>query len=835
MNLPPPFQVPSLIVSLFPQLLFVPATQQSIIRDAVSNAPGFDTFLALIQQQGPPSPTGGWARQEPFGLSLSADTLNGVTPLLAQVLTAAMQDSRLESFCWTVQSGLVPGPEPTATSTTDWTLNALPPNAGLELTSIQYTGATQTFSLRVGNRVARHLGVMVRFLQNGTPISPAGWSSRLPVGVASVYESDTLKFLAILNPQTPVAGIPVSTDPQSLTVALPPGAETVELLFGGLGNGSWELSRNGVGVVLTLFLDCVVPAVAALSGQTVTQKWYENLINSAEIRVELLNWAANLGLAASAPLPDVLGQLAAQIPAALPTLTKLSAALVKAFGQQTVSDATPLLGWPAALVAALLQQQEPVGESLFQATSPLLSSPTSIPVRLSPATTVALELKLQAPGVWPFRTSECEVSIRDAQGYSQQTTVAVNPAADPLRLPVTFGSVRNAGPVSVEALVTDSEQQVLARGATAAIPACSGRSRIVAADVSLKSLTVVIDAQTQYVHAATLAYQSPQFVWDTSAPPPSAVTSTAPVGRLVQLSAQQSAFAIGLVWSSSGQSLQTCGTGVPLQTAFQMQNLGMVNPALQLQSMNCGLSSAPLLAYDPTGAASGGYYLDPRPTQPCLRPVAFVPGPWNLQGSVSVGRFRENVLADLALHPGGYAAAISWTNSRLEVVKLLETAVPDVNAPLSRILAGPGERAGLLQDPVAIAVQTDGLLLVLEQGNARVQCLDVHGNPTAVFGGSPFLPLPTTNGATLLDLAVSPSGRILILSSENGGAHASDFFVDVYTGDGTLICRTSGIAAARLAVGPGESLYTLNFSTIAGPADLQQPSVSLWLPSGDRS
>jgi hypothetical protein len=91
-------------------------------------------------------------------------------------------------------------------------------------------------------------------------------------------------------------------------------------------------------------------------------------------------------------------------------------------------------------------------------------------------------------------------------------------------------------------------------------------------------------------------------------------------------------------------------------------------------------------------------------------------------------------------------------------------------------------------------------------------------------------PAPSVN---YLDLAVSPAGVIYILSTQNGGQTPADYLLDAYAADGSHMSRTTGINAARIAVGLGEVIYSLNYGTITGSAGHLEPTLSVWLPSTD--
>ncbi len=101
----------------------------------------------------------------------------------------------------------------------------------------------------------------------------------------------------------------------------------------------------------------------------------------------------------------------------------------------------------------------------------------------------------------------------------------------------------------------------------------------------------------------------------------------------------------------------------------------------------------------------------------------------------SLGTFAQPNLSAVVIHPNGYAIAVSNINSKMEVLELPSAAVPDEQAQPASLVSGKGEGEGLMQGPVAMTVTPDGRILVLEQGNARVQAFDIAGNPVQCFAG----------------------------------------------------------------------------------------------------
>ncbi len=841
MAIPPPFQVPPLIASAYPELLLTTQQQMSIVANYVSNAPGLEQFSNTIASQGPPTPNSGWARAVNLGtvsrLDLSTVTLGAFPAFLSPVLNSVMNDSQLQDFCWTVQDGVVPGPEPVADPSDSWSLPQLEPQNGLEFGNVRFDGQLRSFSVVVANKMPRHLGLYVEFLQAGLPVSPTGWTSKLPAGVPTTYESVTVKFLATLVPNTPVAGIAVSTVSKTLTINLPDNADSVKIIFGGIGNGQWISQVDAAGVILTFILDYAVPMIAN-SGKPITPAWFQGLLNDGQVTAEILT--AGQFIFSDTGITDVsslLGALATKLPSImLDDLPTLRGRIEKQAGTDAVQKAAPYLGWPASTLQSLVNAQTATSSELFSTSSQILGVPSTFGLTLAPSTAIDLEVELQSDDGWPFPSAKYEVAISYG-GYTQQQSAAFAPTDSGDSLVVQFGSVRNTGGVGIAAQLFDGQQRLLAKGIGSAAGSTSPTDRVVKVPLSLEYARVSVGKGTQFVRSATLTYSGQQYQWDTGAPPPEAVRSSiGGVGpgtiltRLVQLSLEQASQTLGYVWCVSGSGLQSCGGTTPLQTACLIQNIGEVNPSLQLKTINCGFAQSPYLAYGRPGLGSsgegvGGYFVDPRGAQPCLRRVTFQPGPFDLSQATCYGQFRESTISAVALHPSGYAMAVSFDNSRLEIVKL------DARAPVSQIMSGPGTRAGLILQPVAVAVTPSGIVLVLEQGNARVQAFDVCGNPVPLFGAEPFLMLETATNAQYQDLAVSPSGLIYVLAYQNGGNTVSDYFLNVYSADGSFLTRTTGVNAAKIAVGMSETVYTLNYASITGYAGHTEPSLSVWLPS----
>ena len=185
--------------------------------------------------------------------------------------------------------------------------------------------------------------------------------------------------------------------------------------------------------------------------------------------------------------------------------------------------------------------------------------------------------------------------------------------------------------------------------------------------------------------------------------------------------------------------------------------------------------------------------------------------------------------------PTGYVVGVNRMNHQMQILELPPNAVDAGQAPQAVPFAvtkmGLGTRAGLLSAPVAVTV-IDATILILEDGNQRIQAVDVSGNPVLIFqnGTSNIVTLERGTGITYLDLGVEGMGYLYVLSFVNNGMTAEDYRLDIYDPQGNFLTRTTGMAAARLAVDTFRNVYTLNYEVVANAPRIE-PSLSQWNPS----
>jgi len=202
---------------------------------------------------------------------------------------------------------------------------------------------------------------------------------------------------------------------------------------------------------------------------------------------------------------------------------------------------------------------------------------------------------------------------------------------------------------------------------------------------------------------------------------------------------------------------------------------------------------------------------------------------------------------DLVMHPSGRLVSINNALHKIEILRLPDAPVSDAVA-MTKLLAtthagfgvANGALPGLLGGPVAAAISPDGVILVLEALNNRIQGFDVGANPVQLFQQQTsryFLELTATAGADTeyLDLAVEYTGYLYVLSRSQS---TNLYRLDIYHPgqDGTApIATTQNMNAAKLTVDFWRNVYTLNYDVLRLPGGgfpgMTEPSVSLWQPS----
>jgi hypothetical protein len=250
------------------------------------------------------------------------------------------------------------------------------------------------------------------------------------------------------------------------------------------------------------------------------------------------------------------------------------------------------------------------------------------------------------------------------------------------------------------------------------------------------------------------------------------------------------------------------------------------------------------VAYSLLSHSTSNFYLDT--TNSVIRQVQLDPTPQfaNPASNQAWGKLNMASTAVL-LHPTG--RLVSVTNHKMETLKMPTAPMSDEDAAtnlLAQVHSGQGSRPGLISSPAAAAISPDGVILVLEQDNNRIQAFDTGANPVQFFTKQQqayFLNLTATaSGDTVyLDLAVEFTGFLYVLSYNQS---SNLYRMDIYhpeQSDTNPISTTQNFNAAKLTVDFWRNVYTLNYELMQLPngttPPITEPSVSLWVPSNSSS
>lgn len=732
--------------------------------------------------------------------------------------------------------------------------------SGCRVTLESSSGRTITFS--AANSQFRHLGVYVRFLDaRGAPLS----LQSLPATerpAAHALDTDIASFLGILEPQPLILGVALRDNPTAqFTVTLPSTALRAEILAGGIGVGPLpdRLAQEGAaqlpGAVLTMIMELVLPAFYLAAGKTVDQIKAAQPTVLTPLEAYVLEFAAR---------PETQATfLTATSKAALDAVdTTLAWTLLSALIKDNAPALVQLFKWLGSVepgeylrvARTLLEAVAAVGtlQAMVVTSLDLGQSPRIISYRLDP--TIDLNVTIGPPAdTYQFPAAAARYSLTVGAANTTLLSSGEQPLPSPTvaQISHTFTQLPPRGTVQVQAEFQADNGWVAAQGASDPV-LLEGVAGPVTIVVPLIGQAVPLSPATTYSHRQKLVIRQGRHGWDAAAAAPSATRTSLGGNMSVTLEdlagiALSRAGRLIYAWQGKSPTLQECPTGAASTPLYTLQSIGLAgaDPDAALKTLDCGYAAplvfgcggqAPspercfLLAPRASGAPGGTEYH-------AHRIDLTEATPFDLASLPSWGRFSASRLGSVAVHPLGVIAALDADNEKVELLRLPATPYGQLNAAAYAFqIAGQGKNLGRLQGARAIAIAGD-TLLVLEEGNERIQAFDLDGNVVKYFNGSASAPLKqwpddATRHLTYLDLQVNGAGYLYVLSYEEPGDHPEQYRLDIYSPDGSRLARTTGVAAARFVLDPWGAVYTLNYELLQGPNQRPEPSVSLWAAAG---
>jgi hypothetical protein len=736
---------------------------------------------------------------------------------------------------------------------------------GVEFVGLQVVDqAKRTVQLQVKNEYLRFLTAFVQFFPPGADTEND--AEALPVDNPQPLDTQRSQFVKMINTDGQVMGIPLIGDTiptTNIEFSVPTEAAMARVLFGSLGLGGKAFCPEAVaGSGFTLAINLGLPTMLlalGVGGAPDASLLLGGVLSDVPLLTALIgqlidavvgeNPAYRDGIFAASPTGALTGFLVGAGNVAIKTLLRFSPDIAaKVLGFVTAEDlleAAPFLG-PALQIISIIA----TAAALAQTISEVLLNPALFDNTLSLTMDTTVTINHDPNDFqFPARARQYKVTATYAKAVTRTATGAIAPGqVDPIA--VTFTGVPSGGTVTIEIVLTTDDgwivghsldpdtQQVGPVG-----PIVNTVAQASAISITIRELLIPLTANTQYLHDLKLEYQNGQHVW---------VQTPAPTATLVNLcNGQDNALCTltGItVHTRTGMAgygfeagnLTSCGDG-SRGSFHTIQNLFLgQDPDRAFKHLGCGFATPVGIVYDSLSRATGHhFFLQPRADGQGfdVRSVTLDDTtPFNLNQTLSWGRFTQDS-DSLAVHPSGYVVGVNRQNHKMEILQLpnqpVDAATAPTAVPFGVMKSGFGTRAGLMNEPVAVAVSPKMGILVLEQGNRRVQAFDVAGNPVKQFSGQTTNMMPLRDegaGVVYLDLGIESQGYLYVLSYVNNGQAVSDYRLDIYTPEGSFLTRTTGIAAARMAVDAFRNVYALNYETLANAPRIE-PSLSQWVPS----
>lgn len=831
---------------------------------ATTTPGGWATLLAQTYADG--KPVLDRNGNQVYRYDLTDDTRDNMARPVQEVLKAVFNDQQYEGSNWNATKGLVsveqaapggasrlPGLLQDNSFIVQATLPVGSTHNGIEFVGLDVANAaSRSVQLTIKNRYLRWLRAYAQYF------TPEGMA--LPVMDPNGNDTSRAKFITEITSNNQIMGIPLmGNDVSSTNVAfqIPTAASKARIIIGSLGLGGEAFCPEALlGSALTLGFNIAIPTLLLSYGiGEAASSGISALANNQELRMAIVGAVKDfiattapsygIGIYGSATSKDAICFISAVansiISALLSSATILAQYLLPMAVAEDAVTAVPFVGWALKgleILAAIVAIAVSIGEVLAS------KALTYNDVTLSLDIQVTIE---HDPDDFRFppEADVYEVTATLAKSLVYKTSGTIEPPGGQRTDPIvaTINNVPSGGKVTIDVVLKSSDGWIAATASFGPVDATPEA----ASDITLavKNKLVPLTAQTQYQHDLKLEYEGGAHVWKQTAAPTATVSAlacatNATLCELGQITVSPRTGMIGYAWRTGGLGVAQCNGG-PGGVLSSFQNVfAAASPDSALKFAGCGFALPVGLTYDPKGPPSGAgnnFYFEPAADGDgyYLRSVTLdAATPFNLNQATNWGRFTQ-VLNAVAVHPTGYVVGVAAATHKLEILELPDASAPDSMPPLSpwaTMRSGLGTRPGLMNTPVAVTV-AGGAVIVLEQGNRRLQAFDLTANPVDHFASkkNPIaLLMSETASVVYVGLASDALGYLYVLSYVNNGVSPADYRLDIYQPDGTFLLRNTGIAAGSMTVDPFRTLYALNYGSVGGAPRIE-PSLSQWIPS----
>ena len=558
---------------------------------------------------------------------------------LAAVLQTTKNDPSLNGQSWSVQHGITSTqrsnvqtqpPSPAAHARLgaadigaeaadtgagfQWNLSNKTSAYGLTIdgSSLRYDPSTTNLSFKVKNWANRYLGAYVQFFdETGSPINTP------PTYVTDLSSGNTLM------------GCPIWTDYTPITFQVPSNATKVNVLLGGMGIGHAHADVDIRGILMTGLYNYAIPTLMiGLDVGTYGLRFVLDTLDDDEITLAIRVCEAFLGS------PDVI-ITALENPKGLISMFgeiaigwifsedcfNLALKIAGLVTADEILEKTPIVGWAfqiASEVAGIADMLATTVEVFLSPATYNIEAARVINVQVDVSPDPTHGSGTQKP-IWPVESDHWEVVVQYQGGTTvmQSGTMASIMPDTPLSVLFSGNMAVSAAPgaqIQITANIYSATDWICGKWSSAWIAAVApDGSTTLNVQGSIIEFLVPLTAQTQYGHYQKLAYQNGHHVWQRTTTPPTAVfngsTDCPDTGnvlcRLVDISLNDLAYALGYTYQASGQDLPLdFGTQRENGQMYAFQSISVLgNPEAGMKQPTIGFSLQPYIAYDQFGPA----------------------------------------------------------------------------------------------------------------------------------------------------------------------------------------------------------------------------------------
>ncbi len=748
--------------------------------------------------------------------------------------------------------------------TLQWTLVDQSVDQGFLVTAAvtQQDGGVQVV-LTCANWYLRWLGVYLQFIGNdGMPIAVANLPPNTIPGNDPKSNTDNALFGSMVSPEFTILAIPVAAGTATITFNLPStGVQSVLILGSGLGSDSNNYPDTVVdGAVMTVLMNFGLTTFFLFAGASDKFSAFQRTTVfpiakaiAAEMATLIAADIKNRNAISDPGTWKNIGLTLAKNLANYATnrfIGLVLAAIIFIVTESTFEDAIPIAGQILRFISMIVGIAD-----LAHTLTDVLISPWTYIYQMTFTHDVTLKiLPDENNNVFPENVNYYKVNALLGNGGTPITQTIDLPSNNVDSVTVTFKNVPWGGQINLStgfyagSSGASPNDVLYAKGTTGLVDNTVDS----APDLRITQFKTAIQSSTVYTHKQKTTLQADgSHLWTPTPTAPSTVAADIECGGVGTLcdfrnisvrqgTATQQGY-VGYAWKSYSANVSRCG---PTGGAGQFDQMANINTGATAQSGYangaCGLNDGAKVAYNLLSHSSLNFYLDSNAgivRQVQLDPPSFT-SPAAQQNAWGKLNFASTALL---LHPAGRLVNVSQSDNQMETLKIPAAGLSDDDASnqlIFQVRSGQGSRPGLIDSPVAAAVSPDGVILLLEQNNNRIQAFDTGANPVQFFAKQQrpyFLNLDATaSGDTVyLDLAVEFTGYIYVLSYNQS---SNLYRLDVYHPSQSTtapISTTLNFNAAKIAVDFWRNVYALNYEilTVDGQVPAQaEPSISLWFP-----